>query len=229
MRFAVPPGATELILVRHGESAPAVPGVPFDLVDGHGDPPLAADGEAQAQRVAARLVDEPIDAVYVTNLRRTAQTAAPLLGKIGLTALVEPDLREVHLGEWEGGLFRMKVAAGDPVVLRMQAEQRWDVIPGGEPDAAFCARVRAGVLRLHEDNPGGRVAVFTHSGVIGCVLSLATGASRLAFARSDNGSISRVVVDGEHWHVRSFNDTAHLADMATSAEPAALAEVTTGE
>ena len=215
MRFAAAPGATELILVRHGESAPAVPGVPFALVDGHGDPPLAPEGEAQAERVAARLVEEAVDAVYVTNLRRTAQTAAPLLGKIGLTAVVEPDLREVHLGEWEGGLFRMRVAAGDPVAARMLAEQRWDVIPGGEPDEAFCARVRAGVRRLHEDNPGKRLAVFTHSGVIGCALSLATGASRLAFARSDNGSISRLVVEGDTWHVRSFNDTAHLAEMVT--------------
>ncbi|MGW5053006.1 histidine phosphatase family protein [Actinokineospora sp. NPDC004072] len=200
-----------MILVRHGESAPAVPGVPFDLLDGQGDPPLAPDGVAQAGCVASRLVDAGIDAVYVTTLRRTAETAAPLLGKLGLTARVEPDLREVHLGEWEGGEFRIRVAVGDPIVLRMAAEQRWDVIPGAEPDAAFTARVRAGVQRLHADNPGRRIAVFTHSGVIGCVLSLATGASRLAFARSDNGSITRVVVDGPLWHVRSFNDTAHLA------------------
>ncbi|GGS26390.1 phosphoglycerate mutase [Actinokineospora fastidiosa] len=213
-RFVVPPGATEMILVRHGESAPAVPGVPFDLVDGQGDPALAPDGLAQAECVASRLVDAGIDAVYVTPLRRTAETAAPLLGKLGLTARVEPDLREVHLGEWEGGLFRIKVAAGHPLTLRMVAEQRWDVIPGAEPDDAFAARVRAGISRIHADNPGRRVAVFTHSGVIGCVLSLATGSSRLAFSRSDNGSITRVVVDGAMWHVRSFNDTAHLtADL----------------
>ncbi|MGX7824443.1 histidine phosphatase family protein [Actinokineospora sp. 24-640] len=209
-RFEPPPGATELILVRHGESAPAVEGAAFALVDGQGDPPLAPDGVAQADRVAARLVDAGIDAVYVTNLRRTAETAEPLLSKLGLGASVEPDLREVHLGEWEGGLFRQKVAAGDPVALRLRAEQRWDVIPGAEPDEVFCARVRAGIQRLHADNPGRRLAVFTHSGVIGCALSLATGSSRLAFARADNGSVSRLVVDGPLWHVRSFNDTAHL-------------------
>ena len=210
VRFAVPPGATDMILIRHGESAPAVPGMPFDLLDGQGDPPLAPQGVAQAAAVASRLVDAGIDGVYVTTLRRTAETAAPLLRKLGVTPAVEPDLREVHLGEWEGGVFRMRVAAGDPIVLRMLAEQRWDVIPGAEPDEAFTARVRAGIQRLHADNPGKRLAVFTHSGVIGCVLSLATGASRLAFGRSDNGSISRVVVDGPTWHVRSFNDTAHL-------------------
>ena len=37
-RFQPPPGATELWLVRHGESEPARPGAPFPLVDGQGEP-----------------------------------------------------------------------------------------------------------------------------------------------------------------------------------------------
>ncbi|MBX3315210.1 MAG: histidine phosphatase family protein, partial [Actinobacteria bacterium] len=105
-RFRRPPGATDVILVRHGESEPAVEGVPFPLVDGHGDPALSPEGIEQAALVADRLQHERLDAVYVTTLRRTAQTAAPLLERIGLDARVEADLREVHLGEWEGGQFR---------------------------------------------------------------------------------------------------------------------------
>ena len=37
-RFAAPPGACSVILVRHGESSAARPGEPFPLVDGQGDP-----------------------------------------------------------------------------------------------------------------------------------------------------------------------------------------------
>ena len=40
-RFVAPPGATTIVLVRHGESAPEIAGAPFPQVDGHGDPPLA--------------------------------------------------------------------------------------------------------------------------------------------------------------------------------------------
>ena len=47
-RFAVPAGATEVVLVRHGASAAAVPDEPFPLLDGHGDPPLSPEGERQA-------------------------------------------------------------------------------------------------------------------------------------------------------------------------------------
>ena len=77
-RFRVPAGATELLLIRHGASAPARVDRSFPLVDGHGDPELAPDGRHQAECVARRLATTRIDAVYVTTLRRTAETAAPL-------------------------------------------------------------------------------------------------------------------------------------------------------
>lgn len=102
IRYARPPGACEILLVRHGESEEARPDHPFPLVDGQGDPALHPTGEAQARRVAERLAGESIDAVYVSSLRRTRLTAAPLLAMLGVEPVVEPDLREVHLGEWEG-------------------------------------------------------------------------------------------------------------------------------
>lgn len=58
-RFTLPPGATEILLVRHGESAPARLDAPFPLVDGHGDPPLAPEGEREAELVGARWPSSP--------------------------------------------------------------------------------------------------------------------------------------------------------------------------
>src|SRR5688572_7267506 len=129
IQFQVPPGATQLILVRHGESQAAVEGEPFELVEGHGNPALSPDGQEQAELVGERLAREPIDAIYVSTLRRTSQTAAPLAKRLGLTPIVDRDLREVYLGEWESGLFRKKVMERDPIAVRMLEEQRWDVIP----------------------------------------------------------------------------------------------------
>ena len=209
-RFQPPAGATELLLIRHGESAPARVDRPFTLVGGQGDPELADNGREQAECVAQRLAAEDIDALYVTTLRRTAQTAAPLAERLGIDPGVEAGLREVHLGDWEGGLFRKMTAENHPIAQRMRAEQRWDVIPGAEPAADFAARVRAAVERLAARHPDRRIAVFTHGGVIGQALALATGARPFAFHGADNGSISHLVVGGEAWFLRRFNDTAHL-------------------
>ncbi|GAC1315395.1 MAG: histidine phosphatase family protein [Acidimicrobiales bacterium] len=218
--FAPPPGALDLLLVRHGQSEAYVPGREFPLVDGHGDPALSAVGRDQAERVGERLAGEAIDAIYVTSLVRTAQTAAPLVRRTGLTPRVEADLREVHLGAWEGGLFRQKVAEGDPVAVEMIEKERWDVIPGAEPSDAFETRVRTAIERLAVAHPGQRIVAVTHGGVIGEVMRQASGSRPFAFAGAENASISQIVVVGSRWIVRRFNDTAHFATgFATESTP----------
>ena len=219
-RFTPPPGATDVLLVRHGQSAAARPEEPFPLVDGQGDPPLSALGREQAAAVGRRLAGAGLDAVYVTTLRRTAETAQPLLDATGLVARVAPDLREVHLGEWEGGLFRKHLAEGHPLAVRMREEERWDVIPGAESAAALAGRVRGALERIAGAHPGGRVAVVTHGGVIGQALALATGSRPFAFSGADNASISQLVLTADRWVLRRFNDTAHLADdLSRAAAP----------
>jgi probable phosphoglycerate mutase len=209
IQFQVPPGATELVLVRHGESEAAVEGAPFELVEGHGNPALSPEGREQAERVGERLARERIDAIYVSNLVRTHQTAAPLARRLGLAPVEDRDLREVHLGEWESGLFRKKVVERDPIALRMAQEERWDVIPGAEPQDVFAARTRAVVERIAAANVDRRVAVFAHGGIIGEMLSQATGSRPFAFT-SDNTGVSHLVVTAERWILRRFNDVGHL-------------------
>jgi probable phosphoglycerate mutase len=210
-RFAVPPGATDLIIIRHGESAPWRAGVLVPDWHGHGDPDLAPEGHEQAQRLADRLQHEQIDAIYVSPLRRTAQTIAPLADKLGITPAVEPDLREVYLGEWEDeGKFRRFTSEGHEVALRMFAEQRWDVIPGAESTADLTTRLRGGIARIVAAHPDQRVVVVAHGGVIGTLLSIATGSEGFAFITADNASISEIVVHDDRWIVRRFNDISHL-------------------
>jgi 2,3-bisphosphoglycerate-dependent phosphoglycerate mutase len=208
--YTPPPGATELVLVRHGASADAVEGEEFELVDGHGDPPLSATGRQQAELVGARLARLEFEAIYVSSLRRTAETAAPLARLTGKTPLVEPDLREVCLGEWEGGLFRQKVADADPLAMRMFTEQRWDVVPGAEAAEDFSRRLRGAVERIVAAHPDQRVVAFSHGAAIGELLAQATGSRPFAFLNSDNTAIARLVVTPERWLLRSYGDIAHL-------------------
>jgi 2,3-bisphosphoglycerate-dependent phosphoglycerate mutase len=219
-RFQPPPGATEIVLVRHGESEPAVEGQSFALVDGHGDPALSPEGRVQAALVSARLAQEGVDAIYVSKLRRTSETAAGLVEALGIEPVVDPDLHEVFLGDWEGGPFRQKLADGDPIAIRMITEERWDVIPNAEPADAFSARARRAVSRIAAAHPNQRVAAFAHGGIIGEILAQATGGRAFSFGGADNASISHLVVIGDRWVVRRFNDTNHLdGGLTTEATP----------
>jgi 2,3-bisphosphoglycerate-dependent phosphoglycerate mutase len=206
--FAVPPDATEVVLARHGASQPIRPGERFPLLDGVGDPPLAPEGHAQAALLARRLEEEDIAAVFVTGLRRTIETAAPL----GRETTEVAELREVNLGEWEGGEFRIRFWEADPIAIQAVTDERWDVIPGAESMEGFADRVRAGIDRVVEATGPGKVAlVVAHGGVIGEVCRQATRSRPFAFVHSDNCSITRLVRFGDgRWLLRSFNDTSHL-------------------
>jgi probable phosphoglycerate mutase len=213
--FSRPAEAVEILLVRHGASQAAVEGQPFELLEGQADPPLSPTGARQARAVAAFLATERLRALFVTPLCRTAQTAAPIAEATGLEPVVVPELREVHLGDLDGGAFRIALHAGDPIVAEVFARERWDVIPNAERMEDLAARTRAGVESIVARVPAGAsVAAVVHGGVIGELCHQATGSSRFAFTRADNGSISRLVVlpDGA-WRLRSFNEGAHLAPL----------------
>jgi probable phosphoglycerate mutase len=210
--YSRPADAIEIVLVRHGASEAAVEGQPFELLEGQADPALSQAGARQAKAVAAHLAAEPLAGLFVTSLRRTAQTAAPLAAATGLQPVCVPELREVHLGELDGGAFRIALRRGDPRVAEVFAQQRWDVIPGAETMAAFEQRTRAGIDRiLAGRQPGETVAAVVHGGVIGELCRQASGSRPFAFVHADNGSLTRLVVmpDGRRW-VRTFNEGAHL-------------------
>jgi probable phosphoglycerate mutase len=210
--YELPPGSTEVVLVRHGASEAAVVGSRFPLVDGHSDPALSEVGKAQARNVCARLEGEEIGGLFVSTLRRTGETAAPLVEATGLQPTVLKDMREVYLGDFEGGEYRIRSGRGDPVIAQVFAEERWDAIPGGESWEDFGARLSAGIAAIAAAvGPETTAVAVVHGAVIGQLCRQATDSRPFAFVHSDNCSISRLVVlaDGR-WLLRSFNDTSHL-------------------
>lgn len=219
-RFSAPPGACDMLLIRHGESAPVADGQDIPMLNGQADPPLDPQGLDEARRVGERLAREEITAIYASPLTRTQQTATPLAERLGLDIRIEPDLREVHLGEWEG-VYRIRARENHPLAKRVFDEQDWGVIPGAEPAEEFGARVRAGIQRIADAHPDERVAVFVHGGVVGAVMHLAVGGGRrLAFVGAENGSLNHLVVMQDRWIIRRFNDTGHLAtDLDKPVQP----------
>jgi 2,3-bisphosphoglycerate-dependent phosphoglycerate mutase len=207
--FVAPEGAGMILVVRHG-SVDAPP--PDGLIGGRSDPGLNARGREQAVALRQRLAQEPIAALYTTQLRRTGETAAAILEDHELDPVELPDLGEVYLGDWEGHGIHERGARGDPEFVRVMREQRWDLIPGAERRDVFAARVRGGIARVADAAVTGGVAVtITHGAVIAEICRQVTGSEPFAFLTSANASITRIVrmPDGR-WVLLSFNETEHL-------------------
>lgn len=198
---------TEVLLIRHGESAAVVPGSPESA-----DPPLSERGVEQAAALAARLASKRIDGVWTSDLARARDTGRALADPRGIDVVEREELREVHLGDWELGEFRRRASVQDPEWLAAMAAGRWEAIPGAEADEDLRDRITAGIEAAAAAHHGGTVAVVCHGGAINAWIARFTGAYRSHVVSIENTSVTRLRTDGERWLILGVNDRHHLGD-----------------
>jgi probable phosphoglycerate mutase len=158
----VPPSSRHLLLLRHGQSEWNALG----RWQGQADPPLSPLGEEQARDAARRLAALGFTAVVSSDLSRARQTAAILAGSLGLPVDLDPDLREIDVGDWEG-LTRAEIEASWPGALADWSAGRSDAPLGGESRFHLVARARAALARAAAAAaPGERVLVVSHGALI---------------------------------------------------------------
>lgn len=152
------------VLIRHTRVVPP-PGTCY----GWCDVPLADTWREEVAAVRAALPWTPSE-IWTSPAERCRTLAAALGGD---RVVVEPRLRELHMGEWEGR--RWKEFHGPE--SEAWARDPWRLSPpGGETAEAFWARVaevRGAVLAAELD----RVVLVTHAGVIRAWRGLTEGLS----------------------------------------------------
>jgi probable phosphoglycerate mutase len=87
-----------VVLLRHGRTAHNATG----RIQGQLDVDLDDVGRAQALAVADALVEATPYAVVSSDLARAKDTAMPLADRSGVSLTLDPRLREISLGEWQG-------------------------------------------------------------------------------------------------------------------------------
>jgi 2,3-bisphosphoglycerate-dependent phosphoglycerate mutase len=146
---------TTLLLVRHGETDWNADG----RLQGHTDRPLSEYGRRQARRLAEELVDEPLDAIYASDLARARETAEIVGERLTLPVMLDRDLREKDWGTWEG--------------LTPAERDRVELV--GESTEAHQERILRALGRIAQRHPGARVLVVTHGGSMRRVQTAALG------------------------------------------------------
>ncbi|OIP89357.1 MAG: alpha-ribazole phosphatase [Syntrophobacterales bacterium CG_4_8_14_3_um_filter_58_8] len=199
--------AERLILIRHGDLGARRRG----RYIGRTDAPLSQEGRRQAAALAGPLVRRPdVASVLVSPLRRTRETAELALGR-GANFVVDPDLREIDFGRWEGMGFA-KILAADPAAV-----DRWAALadnfafPEGESIGNFRKRIGAAARRIAAD-PARTAVVVTHGGVIRFLICHFLGLPDRAHLLFDvqPASISEIRIDGGKGVLTLLNDRRHL-------------------
>ena len=193
----------EIVLVRHG-----LP-LRVELETGIADPELAAEGHGQAEKMAAYLGVEDIEAIYVSPLRRAIETARPLCKLLGLEAVVSEGVAEFDRNSREYVPVEELRATNDP---------RWEKLLRGEWDGVdedpsiFKSRVVTTVEDMIARHPGGRVVVVCHGGVINQYLAHVLGIeTQIGFFYPKYTSIHRVMAARSGLRsIVSINEASHL-------------------
>ena len=204
--------ATRIIAIRHGETA-------WNLdtrIQGHLDIPLSAVGHRQAERLAAALSDEPLAAIYASDLTRARQTAHYLGQAHGVAVTPEPALRERGFGDFEGKTFSEIEALLPEQSLRWRRRDPEFAPAGGESLLALRSRVVAAAERLAAQHPGELIALIGHGGVMDVLYRAATRLDIQA-PRTwalGNAAINRLLWTPEGFALVGWADTQHLDDAS---------------
>lgn len=204
--------ATRIVLIRHGETA----WNRETRIQGHTDIPLSALGLAQAGRLAEALADEPLDAIYSSDLSRARQTAEALARTRGLEVHLDAGLRERAFGSFEGLSWR-EIDEGYPEdAARWRRREPDFAVGGGESLNTFSARCLDAARRAAAAHAGQSIALVAHGGVLDCLYRAATRVA-LDAARSwqlGNATINRLLATAEGFTLIGWNDDRHLAGLS---------------
>lgn len=161
----------QLIVIRHGQTEWNATG----RWQGQADPPLNDVGRAQARQTAIELQSKKIDGLISSDLWRARETAEIIAEVIGQKVILEPRLREVDLGEWQG-LYSDDIRARWPEQMRLWIESPLTARPPhGESIRELADRVLAAARDIAARYPDQAIGIAAHELPIAVITTHAAG------------------------------------------------------
>lgn len=196
------------MLVRHGETEWNVQ----RRFQGQTDVPLSDFGRWQAELVAGRLMDQKVDALYASDLKRAWETAEKIAELNGLEIFSEPRLRELKFGILEGMTFD-EAQVQHPEMIAAWLDDFHSTPEGGEPIEAFHMRLVSLLEDLKEKHDEQVVLLVAHGGPLSEILRIVLGLSpeKRWYLELENASLSEVLIAEDYISLKRLNDTCHLA------------------
>ena len=209
---------TKIYLVRHAEAE----GNLFRRAQGQFDGMITALGYRQIEHLRQRFLSIPVEAVYVSDLRRTRITSTAIWQGKHLTPHFSSRLREYSLGCWENIPWTEWEARDHESLLRFNQLDGFSPL-GGETPEQVRQRITEEFWRIAKENEGKTVAIVSHGTALRILMGALEG---LSFAEmrtaphSDNTAVSLVEVEGDSARIVFRDDNSHLGELSTFAKQA---------
>src|SRR5204863_4101854 len=200
---------TRVFLVRHGATVLSAE----DRFAGATDVELSEEGREQTRRLAERLSDEKIAAVYASPMGRTVETARILAAPHDIQVQTRDGFREISHGHWEGMKRRDVEEKFPQEIAEWEKDPYTFAPPGGESGLAVTARALPALIDLVREHPGENLLVVSHKATIRLLLSSLLGFDPRRYRDNlDQKPAALNIVDFKEpvmSRLTLFNDTSH--------------------
>jgi broad specificity phosphatase PhoE len=199
-----------IFLIRHAETRHNAE----KIVQGWLDIPLNSNGIRQAKKLAQRLKNETIHAIYSSDLSRSLDTAKEVAAVLGQKVKISKKLREWNMGIWEGKSWDWVDKNFHDLYdeLGKIRDIHWKG-HGGESMHEAIERARYFLNHLSKKHKNDRVAIFSHGGTLRRILHLLNIETPKDFRGLANASLTvlRKNKDGTY-SAKMIADTRHLSE-----------------
>lgn len=201
---------TTIYLIRHAEAE----GNLYRRIHGWYDALITDNGFRQIAALEERFRDIPVDAVYSSDLYRTKTTARAVYLPKNLELRTDPQLREIHMGDWEDRTWgEIRHFDLEGITRFNRSDPTWRA-PNGEDLAGVGSRVAQAIRRIAQAHPDQTVAIFCHGTAIRQALAQFRGVAPqdwCTLGHSDNTAVSKLTWNGADFQIDYEADASHLA------------------
>lgn len=201
----------KIFFFRHGQTALSRE----NMFCGSSNPPLTVDGRQMAQSIADYYGDLKWKAIYASPMKRTIATATPISKKLGLKIHLEPGLKEISYGKWEGKTVDEVKQRWNLDYIKWQADPGWNAPTGGETANQIAARAIPVIDRIKQKFHDGNVCVISHKATIRIMLCSFLGIDVGRFRYRLGAPVASVSLVEFNHHgplIKSLGDTSHMPD-----------------
>lgn len=200
---------TRLIFVRHAEAE----GNKIRRFHGWTDSAITEKGHLQAQRVAERLKDTPIDVIYSSSLQRTRQTAGYIAAVKGMEIITSEELREINGGDWEDVPWADLEHRWPEEYSTWENDPHKHRMPNGESMEEFQQRLLNEVMYIISQHEGKNICIVTHGTAIRaliCHFRACTLEEMINVSWCDNTAITIIDYEDGTFKTVVEGDSSHL-------------------
>lgn len=196
---------TKVILVRHGETD----WNKNARFQGQTDVPLSETGRGQAERVAEKLADEKVFAIYSSDLSRAYETASIIAKQHGLEVKKSKALREINFGLWEG-MDRQVITDEHRDLYQQWLDNPMETrTPQGENFIEVQSRALTALREIASEHPNETVIVVAHGGLIKAVICEYLDGGFWEFPQG-NTAVNILEYKNGDFRFVTLNDLSHL-------------------